>query len=73
MTTLLHVAADADIVPQQVLDILGRLGGPDRAQYEDLSAGPEVPPFLRDGAAAAAGLAADLHLRRVTRQSVWTL
>ena len=70
MTTLLHVAADADIVPQQVLDVLGLLGGPDRAQYEDLSAGPEVPPFLRD---AAAGLAADLHLRRVTRQSVWTL
>ena len=72
MTTLLHVSADADIVPQQVLDVLGRLGGPDRAQYEDLSAGPEVPPFLRV-AAAAAGLAADLHLRRVTRQSVWTL
>ena len=70
MTTLLHVSADADVVPQQVLDVLGRLGGPDRAQYEDLSAGPEVPPFLRD--AAAAGLA-DLHLRRVTRHSVWTL
>ena len=71
MTTLLHVSADADIVPQQVLDVLGLLGGPDRAQYEDLSAGPELAPFLRD--AAAAGLAADLHLRRVTRQSVWTL
>ena len=72
MTPLLHVAADADIVPQQVLDVLGRLGGPDRAQYEDLSAGPEVAPFLRV-AAAAAGLATDVHLRRVTRQSVWTL
>ena len=69
MTTLLHVAADADIVPQQVVDVLCRLGGLDCAQYEDLSAGPEVAPLLRD-AAAAAGLAADLHLRRVTRQSV---